>query len=1258
MGAKLLMAEVPALGASSPAPQATLVVGGGHTAPVRPNKRHRDMASPKSSTSRKPAPTGAADRRTQFCRQFILFFELFFLKFPFFRFLKQDEKYKSRRRRKKCSYSSISYESQQQVDIAPSKPTERIVSSSNLSPHSVAKCKQSPKITFSLKFVLLVILAANLGPLNGRQLIQSASANLNYYQDEQMSPNQQQAEALQQQQQSMAPEAQPLIFIPLSERGSGDGYSRSSSSSSSFVSSTESNAQLQQNNDISSSLIEAKCWNNYENDNDCKHLNFITAPSGQSQQQQQQQSGTSGQDDDSIITPVVIFESSSTIDPSNELGPQHGPFIFMAPPYLSTSAPSAPRDSANKQQVPLARHQTPPPTANDMYSAPPASATVLPPAPERPATRPSATGTGLFVATPQPKKAPKTTTLGRRCRDENDADCDEPDDGDSPNEKGSESDDDEPDDPDTSAGRDTVPNGHQAAGESDAGHLNEIGSGEGPADDNDDSTDDGDDAGDNSIESSGNNSADSASRAPHLLEVTTAQSSGQAPGIGEMASDNYGRSGTTLPASDERSTRAEIEVVVHSTLPPSFPKQPAANTDDNLNGGTTQQLRETTTTSLPDDTFTSQPIFPSTTSTSRPDPVAEKPPHSLNGDSSQASGNDVDQESASQETTTISEPDLYTFKSIPIPMEQEPAARPFANNLDKLTGNIGNNSNVASYEQASSQHDTGSRRPASAKLPADFASWTTRKPLHPANFMPVHQDEPPTPAAAPIPSSSSSKHVTRGSDMLPMMLLYASIVILVTTTLIFVIMAFVFWRRNTARRRALLQKANLLNGGRPPNQLVGSMSHASQLLHGANNHQHHLQQPGLLSTYAPGKGLTTGKVTTSLVKPATGSDSVANVAADEDDDGTGHLLGGYNQTNSDEQLIEDNSLVGNGRGRQDQPVARPHGQTGDHGNRLNGNQSSSWSTEDPATSSDSQRTQDSQQQLVQSNGPGPEQQQALRSQYPNSLSDGRQNSSSISDSQCSPDPSAHHQPTMALNHECHPQQDLDHAVGYQPPRGQTAPIPHQVPSDGMGQAPLKMHYVQRGQAPAPVMQNGIKHPVRFINSGGSFESIQQQPSQHVGFIPNEQAQQLPYDPACEPVPHLVQQQQRLSPQHFMNHNNMNLQHQQAISPQKIAMNPLATLGRRYPPGMGLNRNIYSEDSSSFMTTSPSLARTSSSSSFAFNLATANHHHQLPPPIRPKPLVDASGRVINDYTQTNYAANNTNGAPPVFGRRDRSEAWYV
>lgn len=115
-----------------------------------------------------------------------------------------------------------------------------------------------------------------------------------------------------------------------------------------------------------------------------------------------------------------------------------------------------------------------------------------------------------------------------------------------------------------------------------------------------------------------------------------------------------------------------------------------------------------------------------------------------------------------------------------------------------------------------------------------------------------------------------------------------------------------------------------------------------------------------------------------------------------------------------------------------------------------------------------------------------------------------------------------------------------------------------------------------------------------------------------------------------------------------------------VNQARVAMNPLATMSRRpanYQHGHpGLNRNIYSEDSSSLMTASPSLARTSSSSSFAF----ANNHYQPPLDrgIEAKPMIDpTTGRLFNDYSQNNTNANN-NKLPPIVGRKNPGEAWYV
>ena len=1037
------------------------------------------------------------------------------------------------------------------------------------------------------------------------------------------------------------PEAQPLVFMAFNEFGSGDGQHQRTTSpqtgglfgSSSFASSSSS---AEDGASLSPALIEARCLNSYESDDNCKQLNVITGPAAAAAASSQSPARDRSEAED-IITPIVIFESSSSVEPS-----QRPPAsFFMAPPYFATSPPP----TSGERQVPLGRQRQPLPTANDVFAASPATATILPAGPTL--TRPSVGGPHLFVATPQPKtKGPKTTTLGRRCRDEDDADCDEPDEEQSPggSSKGhSEDDEDEDDNDDRSAANEsdgdrgrnqngrsssTAADNESSSGSSsnsnnnDNNNVLETGSGDGPAGDDEDSADDGDDS-EAPLESSGNSDAGLATTTLQgLLEVTPVFVRPSKGGAGQTVS-TMSTLGPLTSSSPPRQPGAEIEVVVHSTLPPSFPVTTSTleavgpDVDE-----TVSRTESAPATVLPDDTFTSKPIFPSTGSSQSVSPSVPVPAQGLlDGDGQQASSNQV-----------ASEEDLFKFKPFPMDPDRDRDRSRLTTSLAGLATNKRDPEEVVS-----------SSRP----LPPSDHFWTTRPPVQP--WMTTSQPQ----VAEPLPFMPTKLPAPRqppGVDMLPTMLFWASIVVLATIAVIFAIMAAVIWRRNSSRRLELLQKARLLNGQNKP--LVGSLSQPSHLMQPPpppppGGHQ----QPGLLSTYAPGKGLTLGKVTTSLA-PAPNQDDGAGDGNDDDDDEADQLLAYGGQGASKDQLVDGsgNSLA------DDQRPARA--------DRFN-NQSS-WSTEDPTTaSSGSQRTQNSQQQLVQQQHLGgqiqPGQQQQQRSHYPNSLSDGRQNSSSISDSQCSPDagqqllaglppppPPPPPPPVGPLQQQpvglqMGPQvQEEAHVMMMAPSYHQRSPVDGPFNHYNGAPAALANHSPMHFASP---VQNGPADKPRFLPSR-SIEGLQQ--AGHVGFVAHNQ-QQVPFaadQPTFADYPQ--------PPPQVLRPDHMTQPQVAGPSPQRIAMNPLATLGRRFPPGAGLNRNIYSEDSSSFMTTSPSLARTSSSSSFAFNLA------NQPPPIRAKPLIDADGRLINEYmSRANFAGNEgAPGGPPIFSRGDRSEAWYV
>lgn len=1119
------------------------------------------------------------------------------------------------------------------------------------------------------------------------------------------------------------PEAQPLVYM-LHEMGSGEGsrstsYSRSSISLTTDASTTDA--------DVAPALIEARCWNNYENDNDCKQLNVITAPQIERQNQQQPQTGP---DDDSLITPVVIFEASSTIDTpalDNEIEPERP--VFMAPPYQSNEIPQRPPAGATDKHKPEHEHEhsaTSYPTG--LYAATPKTTDSNF---EPPATRPTVVH---YVATPQPKRvdgssrrpAVKATTQSRMCRDENDADCDEDEDNQTrsaaPNGPSRAGDSDDNDDDDDNENGDEQDSDQQnknyqpkltAPANGGQSNLigNEPGSGLGPAgqtdDDTDDSTDDGDgDSTGDTGESSGSSSIqENSSRSSdnQLLVITSSYPQESSTGAQSSPMTTSTVPNTRRPPSGG----AEIEVVVHSTLPPSFPMN-GINQDrsrskaahDEFGAATTT----TTTTMMPDEIYTSKPIFPPTTSESAP-------ANSLDGPNSESPAPGANQ--AGQSTTDSA--DLYTFKSIPLPVEQS-EARQSRFEFGQTNGNGGGGGESANQQteqdhQPAPKHQVSSQHihePASPSYRRPFDdSWTTRKPL--GSMMNKELLNQQNQAADVFPNRAASKSYNSymTTETLPTMLLYASIFITVFISLIFIVI-YSLWRRNSHRRRALLAKAHMMNG-RPPAGMIESMSHVSHLMHGADGlpPQPPAQQ-GLLSTYARAKGSTIGKVTTSLVKPLEdqSASGLLGQELEEEEENQGRV---FKDDESRDQLAieeEGSSLEENQNQRDQMRPARLADGDGMH------NRSGSWSTEDPTTttSSGSQRTQDSQQQMGARQQAGPMQVngQRLHHNYPNSLSDGRQNSSSISDSQCSPDP----QPSGAL--VMNPMNQPRQQVAIPPNQTQqmqshlhmNQPMDQRDPASASSLNPMGHHHQQPPFEHHPLYQPASQHQQPFIRpilrpaqhlngglqrmgpmlpaphaahsmlvqNGGPMKGMKQRlvasrsieditTSQHVGFIESNNNNQLPYNQHQQVRPHLIQA--RPNYQYPNQHIAMNASpviRNSIVSPQQVAMSPLATLGRRFPPGQVLNRNIYSEDSSSFMTASPSLARTSSSSSFAFNLS------NLPTPssIKARPIVDSSGRVFNDYTHglndhSNNVGHGTNGtptAPPAFSRSDRGEAWYV
>lgn len=1133
-------------------------------------------------------------------------------------------------------------------------------------------------------------------------------------------------------------EPQPLVYFPAAsgshESGSGEGPT-------SFTMRTDNGNNFKLPHDssswsssISPSLITAKCWNNYQNDNDCKQINVITANNNA-------QSQNNDQHDDSIITPVVIFESSSTIEPafiqpaSNANNNYQSPSL-MAPPYFASTY----RPDGNNSVV-LTRHRKPP-TANDVYAAPPAGATILPtdlsyqqhsrqPSPSFHSAAGFSTQrtkivtdgvtlptTNEFVATPQPKKPPKTTTVGRKCRDENDEDCDEPEDnddddddvddksntykadkankgnkdnntGDPDGDTNSDNEDDDIDNNSLSVKPNSITTSGATSKSYDSDQIsNEIGSGDNGFDD--DNEDDADDE-DGELETSG------ASEIPleqttKLVDVETVGTNVQRPNINNIIPQQATSSSPSIV----------VDVEVHPTLPASFPiTTTESNQEHKPNNNYNQELSSqppllTSSTIMADDTFRVEPVFPLSSTLASGFESAK---------SESSEGFTNEQQPNDQSTTTeLTKDELDTF--LPIPMPDGIGQRKLQNSLGRgsNTGSGESNSEFQSNAVDSSGFSEKNKfdpanlvTPVSSTTPRTLeAPWKSR-PLntHTEQWRQQQQQERQRPGRLPIndpatsnlmlPNGGSAMSIsqTQQREMLPALLLYACIIILSVTAFIFIIIAFIFWRRNTARQRALMHhKANMMNGaavlggpgavGGQHHQMVGSMSQASQMM--AN-----MQQPGLLSTYAlTNKGMSgaMGKVTSSIVKQSGSRDNMIIAEEDEErmlslDGEQQQLLGG--QSSHKDTAGEEGSMLDD-----DSPTNSNNNQTRQVAN-------GSWTTEDPTTSSESQKTIESQQ-----NAPGfnSSSAQGGRQAYPNSLSDGRQNSSSISDSQCSPDAFSNTEQQHLHQQQQHQQQQQQQIqIQQQQPQRPPAPPPPQAqylppcppvtqypPQQPMyslatvSSIPPQNHYQpQLGAHIDPIARYGNNNSVMFDSnfkkpciSSRSVENLHQQ--QQNGFIyhdqrlahypmvpmssPNFQPQQTrammmmgsgpphmsppnkpnsvafsnniqrPYSRASLMNPSVgglneaylnTNNNSAYNPIITANHTGLPRQppfnpddfhFASPVSSARVAVNPLATLNRRHP-GLGLNRDIYSEDSSSLLTASPSLARTSSSLSFAF-----------------------------------------------------------
>lgn len=1119
------------------------------------------------------------------------------------------------------------------------------------------------------------------------------------------------------QQEAFHESPQPLVFMsPSYESGSGLGSSSGKLSNQ---------LKPDHSSSISPSLITAKCWNNYENDNDCKDLNFITQDNSASNNNDKD-----NDDGNSLITPVLLFESSSPIniddggEPSNMQGSSSSRPAnkFMAPPYFSSTMKSV-QDTSNDRF-----NNKPKTTANDVYSAPPAGASYLPgsgannqwpytttqnsPSEGRQVVtvRPAS----VFVATPLPKTKPvKTTTMGRKCRDENDGDCDEPDDA-----KNGINDNDNSGDDDDDTDDDATNNGMTGKMNGDDMGSNEIGSGQGTPDD-DNEADDDQESDEDLEQSSGSsessiNKASSSTSSSQFVEITSIK-----PSIT-----------STMPRPmrppKPDNTEASIEVVVHPTLPPTFPittlsttsitsQDDPNNSDNNYNPSDSNEINQkstSTTTFIPDDTIKVKPIYPSTTTEL--------------SNSIQESRSDL---SKSSTDSPIIDDDLATFKPIPMPdMNPQP---PRQDNVESSNGStIADKykfdvANPNLLTPASIKFDNPWReKPVYKSQSSHSASqqqvaetWQQQRAKNQQHSK--HLDQQAIKPPLNIDNYRPAPMQQQQEQILPTLITYAIIFVLVVILVIFVITTFILKRRNLVRRRALLMQQQqqfktdqllMMNSGPLDGNGAPMGGSGGGISNGSNQMMAKLQQPGLLSTYAPSNGiLSSDKVTTSIV----GKD-VAALGVNVDDM--------IEENGEEEDRLDDEERVrirneddGNEQVESDARVQRARARLSTN------NQSTSWSTNTDQTtaSSESQRILENNNNRQQHHSPMQQQQHAktnlanYQQQYhasgsinynQNSLSDGRQNSSSISGSTNSGSPEAGSVVGISTNPTAYPgrepsphrqQQHQQHSVMMYNNNGQPlGPANSFAPHDNQFSQPMQMLDMTRRQFhPSRSVEN--LNNQAFMRNNGVMMNGGQMP--HVSMM-NQTGQFMPpyspqmnngYGPQMHDRARDDARHQMLQHQVSSRGSSMIMQYPYHNQNKILAMNPLATMARRASindyssaasPSVSIDSDmlkmnltnkargisLYSaEDSSSFITASPSLVRTSSTSTnFAFNHDSNTNGSQVSTPTT---IISTTSTMIDKQASFNqFSPRGSNGfglvtrtSPSLINRKpDRSEAWYV
>lgn len=937
------------------------------------------------------------------------------------------------------------------------------------------------------------------------------------------------------------------IFMALQDSGSGYGYPPIFTTQPNDINNFGSSGQdFEGSSSVSPSLIAAKCWNNDENINDCRNLNVITANKEDRQEIKP---------DDSLITTVVIFESSSSLPPT---------------PFTDQKEKSA---NENDQYVPT-QTQTGATILPDLNwprvrwgprvgSISFGSSTNEPDSIKETTTKSSETSEtptrrpfNLFVATQH------TIIKSNRpkCVSETDQDCDDSDESDNKMKVSSDADDDEDDESKEDDEEEEDEKNNETDSDTDndidSKYINKInsstnsndeqGSGLSPQDDNED---DGDYS-ENQDENSGDGENKQYSTKGYLDITSSSSSSSFVPNTNQPQRSKPNQQSTTISTTTAEAT---IDVLVHPTLPPSFPMitTQSAKTDD-----TTTQTTTTTTTMMPDDTFRITPVYPNTTDSPDEDGTTNKEeepkgllPTELNSDR---------------------RTDLVTFKAMPLPSIDEAninnkplrdrvktniirqnfweTARPSASGLFETT--------LRPWLQASKPH----------QVQPDQSGVAGQSSMQ---QIPIRQ--------GPIPQST---------DNYPTVIIYSMIGCLSIIAFILMVMMFGLWRKTVDRSRALIQKAHMMNNGMmgPPTNHLSPGNDGCQLV--AN-----LMPPGLLNTYGLGPKGQVGKVANTVVK-----------------------------TSDRAQMIEDDELQMIASNEEQQSaLSRGEGSFGDSNlgiasrDQHPDTNNSSWTTEERTTSSGESQTSkmismDQQpiggmmhqqkpqmQQHINSN----QQQRMLQFSSDRAGSDGIQNSGSMTDSQESQNDIVHaeFQPPVSANH------DMAQFKTHNVPIYQHQREPYQVngsrsvedlqQTSGSSFMMIPPHQ----QVVPPNLQQTNYIEQRAMNDPGFKGPYHQTPNQihEANFIPiNGMMQPVVGFPRVN----IVNRQPMLGRQDTGALDYLESQFQRQISPARVAMNPLATLGRRYP-GMGLNRNILSEDtSSSLMTASPSLARTSSSSSFA------------------------------------------------------------